>query len=208
MWKKILSGIAVVLVGFLAFVATRPAQYHVERKVAIAAPAEVIYAELEDLRRWAAWSPWDKLDPNLKKSFEGPERGVGQSYTWQGNDDVGTGKMTITSAEPLKHVRYKLEFFEPMESQAQADMTLAQAGDKHEVTWGMDGENNFVGKLFCVFVDMDKMIGKDFEKGLAQLKTIAESEAEKQRGKEQPAQAAAQPAVEAAPSEPAKAPAP
>ncbi len=202
MWKKILGGIAVVLAGFLAFVATRPAHYHVERKVAINAPAEIVYAELEDLRRWAAWSPWDKIDPNLKKTFEGPERGVGQSYTWQGNDEVGKGKMTITSAEPLKRVGYKLEFFEPMESQAQADMKLTQAGDKHEVTWGMDGENNFVGKLFCVFVDMDKMIGKDFEKGLAQLKGVTEAEAEKQRGKEQPAQAAA---PEAQPSDTAKA---
>jgi hypothetical protein len=202
MWKKILGGIAVVLAGFLIFVATRPAQYHVERKVAIDAPVEIIYAELEDLRRWAAWSPWDKIDPNLKKTFQGPERGAGQSYTWQGNSEVGKGKMTIEHAEPLKHVSYKLEFIEPMEGRARADMKIAQAGDKNEVTWGIDGENNFVGKLFCVFVDMDKMLGGEFEKGLAQLKVITEAEAEKQRGKAQPAQAAA---AEAPPSDATKA---
>ncbi len=91
MWKKILGGIAVVLAGFLAFVATRPAHYHVERKVAINAPAEIVYAELEDLRRWAAWSPWDKIDPNLKRTYAGPARGVGASYAWQGNAEVGSG---------------------------------------------------------------------------------------------------------------------
>jgi hypothetical protein len=182
MLKKILAGLAVVVAGFLVFVATRPAQYHVERKVAISAPTEVIYAELEDLRRWSAWSPWEKLDPNMKKTFQGPEHGVGASYSWQGNSDAGKGRMTIESAEAPTHVRYKLEFMEPMEGIAHADMKIEKAGEKaNTLTWGMDGENNFIGKAFSVFVDMDKMIGKDFEAGLTKLKGIAEAEAEKQR---------------------------
>jgi hypothetical protein len=184
MLKKILGGLGVVVAGFLVFVATRPAQYHVERSVAINAPAEVIYAELEDLRRWSAWSPWEKLDPNMKKTFVGPDHGVGASYTWQGNSNAGKGKMTIESAEAPTHVRYKLEFMEPMESTAHADMKIEQSkpGEKaSKLTWGMDGENNFIGKAFCVFVDMDKMIGTDFEAGLSKLKGITEAEAEKQR---------------------------
>jgi hypothetical protein len=182
MLKKVFGGLAVVLVGFLAFVATRPAHYHVERTVAVSAPAELIYAELDDLRRWAAWSPWDKIDPNVKRSFAGPERGLGASYSWQGNDEVGEGKMTIVRADPPNNVAYKLEFFKPMESLAEATMNVARHGERaHKVTWGMEGQNNFVGKLFCLFVDMDKMLGKDFETGLNKLKGIAEAEANKQR---------------------------
>jgi len=182
MLKKILGGLAVVLAVFLVIVATRPAHYHVERTVAIEAPAEVIYAELDDLRKWSAWSPWEKIDPNMKKTYEGPEHGVGASYTWQGNSDVGKGKMTVESAEPPRHVRYKLEFKEPMEGVAHADMKIEKIGDKaNKLTWGMDGDNNFVGKLFGMFMDMDKMIGEQFEKGLSELKGVAEAEAEKQR---------------------------
>lgn len=182
MLKKVLGGLAVIVAGFLAFVAMRPAHYHVERSVSINAPADVIYAELEDLRKWAAWSPWDKIDPNVKKNFSGPEHGVGASYTWEGNREVGKGKLTISSAEPAKHIVYKLEFIEPMASVAEADMKIAQAGERaNKLTWGMDGDNNFVGKMFGVFMDMDKMIGSDFERGLTNLKGIAESEAQKQR---------------------------
>jgi hypothetical protein len=170
MLKKILGVLAVVVAGFLAFVAMRPAHYHVERSVSIKAPAEVVYVELEDLHKWAAWSPWEKIDPNMKKSYEGPERGVGASYSWQGNREVGKGKMTIVGAEPPKLVRYKLEFLEPMAGLAEASMRIAKEGD-----------NNFVGKMFGVFMDMDKMIGAQFATGLEKLKGIAESEAQKQR---------------------------
>ena len=192
MLKKVLGVLAVVLLGFLAFVATRPDHYHVERSASINAPAAIIYAQLDDLKKWADWSPWDKIDPNVKKTFEGPDRGVGQSYTWQGNSDVGTGQMTIASAEPQKRVTYKLDFREPMAAQAEATIIIAKEGaSAHKVTWGMDGANNFMGKLFGVFMDMDKMIGKDFEKGLSQLKGIAEEEAKKQRVVEQAPTAAA-----------------
>jgi hypothetical protein len=193
MLKKILIGLAVIVAGFLAFVASRPAQYHVERSVAIAAPAEVVYAQLEDLRRWGAWSPFEKMDPNMKKTFAGPERGVGASYTWEGNNEAGKGRMTISRAEPAKHVSYKLEFMEPMAGLAEANMDIESSGENaQKLTWGMDGQNNFVGKMFCVFMDMDKMIGTQFESGLAQLKSIAEQEAKKQREAAQTAAPAAE----------------
>ena len=201
MLKKLLGGLAVIVALFLAYVATRPAHYHVERSVAVSAPAEIVYAQLEDLRKWAAWSPWEKIDPNMKKTYEGPERGVGASYSWQGNKDVGSGKMTIASAEPPKRISYKLEFFEPMAGEAAATMSVAKAGESQQnVTWGMDGESNFVGKLFGVFMDMDKMIGGQFESGLEKLKSIAEDEAKKQRAADQAATAAAP--APAAPAQP------
>lgn len=195
MLKKILMGLAVILAAFLVFVATRPAHYHVERSVSISAPTEIVYAQLDDLRKWAAWSPWDKIDPNMKKTYSGPERGVGASYAWQGNSEVGSGKMTIASAEPDKHVAYKLEFFEPMAGTADATMNVEkQSEGVQRVTWGMDGECNFVSKLFGVFVSMDQMIGSQFESGLTQLKQIAEADAVKQRAAARTAEAPTAPA--------------
>jgi hypothetical protein len=191
MLKKILLGLIVVVVAFLAFAATRPDRYHVERSASIAAPPAVVFAELEDLRRWSAWSPWDKIDPNMKKEYSGPERGVGASYSWQGNKDVGKGQMTIVTAEPPTKVAYKLEFIEPFASVADTSFTVAPAGaDGSEVTWSIDGHNDFMGKVFSVFMDMDKMLGADFEKGLAQLKPIAEAEAKKRRAAGETATAA------------------
>jgi hypothetical protein len=122
-----------------------------------------------------AWNPWEKIDPNMKLTYEGPPAGVGASYAWVGNKDVGEGRMTITAARPHESVQFKLEFFKPMTGTSDAEFTFKPQGSQTEVTWSMTGKNNFIAKAFCLFVNMDRMIGGNFEKGLAELKTIAEA---------------------------------
>ena len=180
MLKKILIAIGVVLAGFLAFAATRPDTYHVERTKQIDAPAEAVFPQLVDFKAWGQWSPWDKLDPQMQKTFDGPPGVVGSGYSWQGNDQVGKGKMTITEIEPLKHAAYKLEFIEPFQSVASTNIRLEPKGaDATQVTWSMEGNNNFVSKVMSIFMDMDSMIGADFEKGLASLDTTSKDAAKK-----------------------------
>ena len=177
LWR-ILIGVASVLVLFVAVVATRPSTYHVERKLEVAAPADLVFGVLNDLHQFEGvlvlfGSPWEKLDPNIQKTFEGPAAGVGQSYAWSGKD-VGKGKMTIEESVPGQKVGVKLEFVEPMASTATCALTLAGTPNGSFVTWSMDGNHNFIGKAFGMFMDMDNMLGTDIEKGLAQLKTVAE----------------------------------
>ena len=178
MLGTILIGIAVVLVLFVVVVATRPSAYHVERKLEVAAPADLVFGVLNDLQQFAGvlvlfGSPWEKLDPNMQKSFEGPAAGVGQSYAWTGKK-VGKGKMTIEESVPGRKVGMKLEFVKPMASTATCALSLAGTPTGSFVTWSMDGNHNFIGKAFGMFMDMDNMLGTDIEKGLAQLKTVAE----------------------------------
>jgi hypothetical protein len=178
MIKKILLALVVLVGAFFAYAATRPDSYRVERATSIDAPAEVVFAQLEDFKGWAAWSPWERLDPNMKKAFHGPPKGVGAAYSWEGNDKVGKGKMTITESRPPVEVKYRLEFVEPFASTADTTFTLSPREDRAvEVRWAMEGKNNLMAKAFGVFMDMDKMIGADFERGLASLKTVAEAEA-------------------------------
>jgi hypothetical protein len=179
MLVKILIGVAGVLVLFVAVVATRPSSYHVERKLEVAAPADLVFGVLNDLHQFAGvlvlfGSPWKKRDPNMQETFEGPAAGVGQSYAWSGNKEVGKGKMMIEESVPGRKVGIKLEFVEPMKSTATCALTLAGSPSGTLVTWSMDGNHNFIGKAFGMFMDMDKMLGTDIEKGLAQLKTAAE----------------------------------
>ena len=175
MLKKVALALAALLVVFLGYVSTRPDTFTVERFIEVQAAPAAVMAQLDDFRAWGAWSPWERLDPNMNKTFEGPERGVGSSYTWKGNSDVGSGKMTIVEQTPL-HIRFALEFFEPMASKSDTNFFLAPSGDAlTRVTWKMSGDCNFLSKLFGVFVDMDALIGKDFESGLAQLKAAAEA---------------------------------
>jgi len=164
----------IAVVGFLAFVVTRPDTYRVERSRRIDTPAGVVFAHLEDFKAWPAWSPWEK-DPNAKKTFAGPATGVGAGYSWEGNKDVGKGKITVTQSTPPTLISYRLEFIEPFASIAAASFTLRPEGDQAvTVTWSLDGHNNFVGKVMSVFINMDRMIGGEFEKGLADLKAMAE----------------------------------
>ena len=178
----ILVGVVGVLVLFVAVVATRRSAYHVERKLEVAAPAELVFGVLNDLHQFAGvlvlfGSPWETLDPNMQKTFEGPSVGIGQSYAWKGNRQVGKGKMTIEESVPGQKVGMKLEFVEPMESTATCALTLAGTPTGSFVTWSMAGNHNFMGKAFGMFMNMDNMLGADIEKGLAQLKTVAEGKA-------------------------------
>ena len=179
MLKKILVGAAVVIAAFLAFVATRPAEYTVARELLVPAPAAVAYAQVADFRQWKGWSPWEKLDPQMKTTFEGTPGTVGSVYAWTGNKDVGTGKMTLLEARPAELVRIELAFVEPFASTAENTMSFRPEGAGTRVRWTMSGVNNFVGKAMCMLMDMDKMIGKDFEKGLAQLSAVAQAQAAK-----------------------------
>jgi Polyketide cyclase / dehydrase and lipid transport len=178
MLEIILIGVAGVLVLFVAVVAKRPSAYHVERKLEVAAPTDLVFGVLNDLHQFAGvlvlfGSPWEKLDPNMQKTFEGPGAGVGQSYAWSGKK-VGKGKMTIEDSVPGQKVGMKLEFVAPMKSTATCALTLASTPTGSFVTWSMHGDHNFIGKAFGMFMNMDNMLGTDIEKGLAQLKTVAE----------------------------------
>ncbi|MFN0149662.1 MAG: SRPBCC family protein [bacterium] len=179
MLAKILIGVAAGFVLFVAVVATRPSTYHVERKLELAAPAERVFGVLNDLHQFAGvlvlfGSPWEELDPNMEKTFDGPAAGVGQSFAWNSNKEVGKGKLTIEESIPGQQVGMKLEFVKPMKSTATCALTVAGTPTGSFVTWSMDGNHNFIGKAFGMFMDMDKMLGTDIEKGLAQLRTVAE----------------------------------
>ena len=178
MLEKILIGAAAVLVFFVAVVATRRSAYHVERKLAVAAPAELVFGLLNDLHQFAGvWvlfgSPWETLDPNKQETFAGPAAGVGQSYAWSGKE-AGKGKLTIEESVPGQKVAVKIEFVKPMKSTATCALTFAGTPTGLFVTWSMDGNHNFIGKAFGIFMDMDKLLGADIDKGLARLKTVAE----------------------------------
>jgi hypothetical protein len=179
--KILLLAVVVVVVGIAAFavvVALQPSHYQVQRSATMNAPAAVVFNQVNDFHKWDAWSPWAKLDPNMKTTHEGPAAGTGAVYSWVGNSDVGEGKMTITDSKPADLVKIKLEFIKPFAATSDTVFTFRPQGNQTAVTWTMDGENNFIGKAFCMFMNMDKMVGGDFEKGLAQMKTVAEKAAQ------------------------------
>jgi hypothetical protein len=182
MLKKLLIGIVVVVAAFLGYAATRPDAYHVERSAKIEAPAPVIFSQIDDFRAWSAWSPWEKLDPNLKRSYDGPATGVGARYAWAGNRQAGKGRMETIESQPPTLIKERLEFIEPFAGLAETAFQLVPDGDRNTtVTWRMDGKNNFVGKVFCIFMNMDRMVGGDFDRGLASLRQVATAEARKQQ---------------------------
>ena len=175
MVRKILIGIAAAVVLFVVVVLTRPASFHIERSTTIAAPAENAFAQVNDFHKWAGWSPWEKLDPQMKKTFDGAPMGVGSVYAWTGNGKVGEGRMTIEKSEKPSLIAIKLEFMKPFAATNASTFTFVPAPGGTKLTWAMDGQHNFVGKAASMFMDMDKMVGGDFEKGLAALKAAAES---------------------------------
>jgi hypothetical protein len=171
-WTLIsLAGLAAV---FVVAVALQPSAFRIERSASMAAPAPAAFAQVNDFQNWRAWSPWEKLDPALKRSYDGPKAGAGAVYAWQGNKDVGEGRMTILESRPGELVRIKLEFFKPFAATNTAEFRFAGAGERTDVTWSMAGENNFLSKAMCLFINMDKMVGGQFEQGLAQMKAIVE----------------------------------
>lgn len=175
MLMPILIGVAIVVVLFLLFVASRPSDFRVSRSLTMSAPAETVFAQVNILRQWEAWNPWGKMDPNARMTYEGPAAGVGASYTWAGNNKVGEGRSTIVESKPSELVLFRLEFFKPMKAVNTAEFTFKPEGGKTAVTWTMSGKNNFMGKLFGLLINCDKMVGEQFEKGLATMKTVAES---------------------------------
>ena len=178
MVKKILIAVAalvaVFVIGFVGVVAMQPSEFRIERSATMAAPADKVFAQVNDFHNWQSWSPWAKLDPAAKNSFEGPAAGEGAIFRWIGNDEVGEGSMTITESRPSDLIRLKLQFVKPMEDTADTEFTFKPDGDQTKVTWTMSGKNNFVGKAFCLFMNMDEMIGSKFEEGLASMKSVVE----------------------------------
>ena len=174
MLKTLLIAVVVVILGILAFAATRSDSFSVQRSTTINAPADKVFPLINDFHRWAEWSPWEKLDPDMKRSFGGPAAGVGTTYGWTGNSKVGEGRMEILKADPAARVDIKLDFIKPFEGHNIAEFTLTPKGQSTEVLWVMHGPAPFISKLMGVFVSMDSMIGKDFESGLANLKAAAE----------------------------------
>jgi hypothetical protein len=174
MLKKILIAVAGVIVIFASVVALQPADFRITRAATIAAPPDEVFHQVNDFHNWQAWSPWAKLDPDAKNSFEGPLAGEGAVFHWSGNSDVGKGNMTITESRPSELVRIKLQFEEPMAATNDTQFKFEPEGDGTRVTWEMSGTNNFIGKAFCLFMNMDKMVGGQFEEGLANIKSIVE----------------------------------
>jgi Polyketide cyclase / dehydrase and lipid transport len=158
----------------ILIIATRPATFHIERSITAAASPENAFAQVNDFHAWSAWSPWEKLDPQMKRTFEGAPSGTGSVYSWQGNDDVGEGRMTIQKSDKPSLVLIKLEFIKPWTATNTTTFTFAPVTEGTKVTWAMDGENNFMSKAFSLFMNMDKMVGDDFERGLTALKAAAE----------------------------------
>jgi len=175
MLKKILIVIGVIVVVFVIIVALQPAEFHIARTATIAAPAEVVFAQVNELKKWDAWSPWIKIDPAMKQTYEGPASGKGALSRWAGNNQVGEGSMTITESRPNELIRFDLEFIKPMAGTSTSEFTFKPEGNRTTVTWSMSGRNNFIAKAMCLFMNMDKMVGGEFEKGLAQMKSITET---------------------------------
>jgi len=179
MLKKILVGLAALLLLFVGVVATRPAEFTVTRTATMPASPDIVFAQVNDFHLWSAWSPWERLDPNMKRTYSGAESGVGAVYGWTGNDDVGEGRMTLEESKPSELARIKLEFIKPFAATSVTTFTFKPTTAGTEVVWAMSGTNNFIAKAMCMFMDMDAMVGKDFESGFANLKTVVEAEAKK-----------------------------
>lgn len=173
MIKKILIGLAVVIAIFLIVVSLRSGDFRVERSAALAASPAALFEHVNDHRKFAVWNPFLKLDPNVKNTYSGPASGVGAVCSWDGNKDVGAGTCTIIESKPGELVRSRMDWKRPMEGTATVDFTFKPQGDKTVVTWAMYGNNGFMGKLFSLFMDCDKMVGPQFEKGLASLGEVA-----------------------------------
>ena len=174
MLAKILIALAVIVIVFVVIVAMRPSEYRVARTVTIAAPAPAVFAQVNDFHKWDAWNPWAKMDPAMKQTYEGAPAGVGAIYTWPGTKEVGEGRMTLTESRPPELIRINLEFLKPFAATSTAEFTFRPDGNQTAVTWSMGGKVNFVAKVIHLFVDMDRMIGANFEKGLEDMKSVAE----------------------------------
>ncbi len=179
MLKIVFISLAIIVVVFVVVVALQPSAFRVARGTTIAAPPAIIFGHVNDLHKFQVWSPWAKIDPNSKIVYEGPQEGTGAKFSWTGNKEVGEGAMTVTDSRPPEQVQFRLDFKKPFEATNVAEFTFKPNGDGTVVTWAMSGKNNFMFKAVGLFMNCDKMIGGQFEKGLADLKSLAEAEAKK-----------------------------
>ena len=166
--------VVVIIAAVLLIATTRPDAFRVERSTAIKAPPATIFALIDDFHCWGTWSPWEKLDPGMKRTFSGAASGVGAVYGWEGKK-AGTGRMEITDVVPASKIMIKLDFTKPMQAHNITEFTVAPQGDTTTLTWSMHGRTPFMGKVMHMVFPMDKIVGKDFESGLAALKAAAEA---------------------------------
>jgi hypothetical protein len=171
----ILLAIAFIVLLLFIVIAGRPDEFKLVRAAKMAAAPSAVFAHVNELRKWENWSPWAKLDPDAKSIFEGPSAGTGAVMRWAGNKKVGEGSMTITESRPGEMIRIRLEFLKPFKATNTAEFTFNPEDGQTTVIWSMTGTNNLFFKAFGLFMNCDDMVGRDFEKGLAQLKSIAET---------------------------------
>lgn len=172
MLKTFFLGLIAAVLVFCGYVAMLPAEFRVERTATVAASPAQVFPHINDLRKWQNWSPWAKMDTNAKATFDGPESGTGAIFNWAGNDKVGEGRMTIIESRTNEAIKMKLDFLKPWPASNMADFTLVPDGQQTKVTWAMSGQQGFIEKAVCVFMNMDKMVGAEFEKGLANLNAV------------------------------------
>ena len=174
MLKKIAIVVVVLIAAVLVYAATRPDTFRVERSASVKAPPDKVFAVLSDFKQWGAWSPWEKKDPAMKRTFGATTSGMGAHYAWEGNKEVGKGSMEIVDATPPTRLTLKLDFLDPFEAHNNVEFALTPAGDSTTVKWAIYGPMPYMSKVISVFCSMDSMIGKDFEEGLANLKRVVE----------------------------------
>lgn len=171
---KLLFVMAALFAVLCAIIAMQPGEFSVTRTATMAAAPAAVFEQVNTLSNWEAWSPWAEKDPNAKITYEGPSSGQGSKFSWNGNADVGAGSMTITESKPSELVRLQLAFVRPMEGKCDVEFAFKPEGDQTAVSWTMSGENNFIAKAVSLVMDCDAMIGSDFEKGLANIKSVVE----------------------------------
>ena len=174
MIKTIAIVLALLIAAILIYAAIKPDSFRIERSTTIKAPPEKVFALINDFKQWEGWSPWEKIDPALKRTYSGAASGVGAIYEWSGNKDIGQGRMEIVESTPSSKVSLKLDFVTPFEAHNRVDFTLAQQGDTTTITQAMYGPSPYMSKLMTIFFSMEKMVGEKYEKGLANLKSISE----------------------------------
>lgn len=178
MVKKILIGVVAIILILVIVIAAQPTDFKITRTATLDASPPAVFEQVNDFHKWNDWSPWAKLDPNAKNTFQGPDKGPGAIFTWSGNSEVGEGRMTILESKPNDVVRIKLDFIRPFEDTSETFFFLKPEGNKTVVTWTMEGKRNFVAKAMCLVMDMDTMVGGQFEKGLASLEAASKPKAD------------------------------
>lgn len=177
MWMNIGIVVIVLIIALLIAVATRPDTFSIQRSTNISAPPGLVFGYLNDFHRWTEWSPWEKLDPDMKRTHSGAPSGVGATYAWSGNSKAGEGSMTIRDSKPGERVLLDLNFLKPFKSSNVTEFALTPTESGTDVVWTMSGKHNTATKAFSLIQSMDKIVGKDFEQGLANLKSVSETEA-------------------------------